>query len=749
MHNHQRLRPLQPATSATDYNSSPGPSLSSSASGIRARKTFQVPACDVCRRRKKKCDRGRPTCSNCAERGLECEYILETGPAASPLQLERLTRATKEPGALAELFKTLPYHDALELLHLLREMPVDAPSQETIETSASPSPSPLPFSSSTTTTTTTTTTTPPSLWSHFPLPSQHSIVGSLLPPVSCPLDLELMVRHPIAYPVLLPLMPTSLPLDELLVPRTLELLGPPLGQLPPHSSRSQSSPDINMTQDDSASTDFYKRLPHLTEFIVDLLNQVDISLWTSLPIPNHVAVHAIALYLNNDYPVLPLFDADLFLRDLVHNQPYFCSTFLVTTLLAWAFQAYTPIHAEAAHYSYACFVDARAQWSKYGDRESITLCNVSALQLLCMTAVSHGKDDLALEYLREGLKVAQTMGLLNLASGTEVEDAWFSGYTEWVRAASYTAWGAFNWISVFSLHYHVSEIAFPPRIPLPGDVDAAIAGEDSNHALPSSNVDVFMASSRLWTIFLAVTKAYYGKDRYISLDRDNALTFAEGVYQQLLDWADKLPISLVRRPDSSHATFMLHIYYHAIITDLFRPFLHLSTPSTSTLRTFQDQASATVIYYASIRQMKRLLLSYRLEFDLQAASFLWQTCIICVANATVRDTECNPDERLFFLKLCLAGLEEMFLSFRIFGCIKKAVLVMAFYQGVLDQDEMHRNRGVLEAIYQRYVADEGDQKMEETNTGWIVDLDLEIMDPESAKAISLAEQFDMLCTLYQ
>jgi hypothetical protein len=417
------------------------------------------------------CDRGRPTCANCAERGLECEYIPEIGPTASPLQLERLTRAMKEPGGLLDLFKTLPYHDALELLHMLRETPADATPQASTETSTSLSPSPFPLPLP---------TSPPSLWSHFPLPSQHSIIGSLLPPASCSVDLELMVRHPIAYPVLLPLTPASLPLDELLVPRTFELLGP----APPDSSRSQSSPDINMTQDASASTGLYKKLSHLTESVIDLLGQVDISSWISLPIPNQIAVHAIALYLNNDYPVLPLFDADLFLRDLVHNQPYFCSTFLVTTLLAWACvrkppslihgkirpiidtqlvqQAYTPIDAEAANYSSACFLDAQAQWSKHGDRESITLCNVSALQLLCMTAVSHGKDDLALEYLREGLKVAQTMGLLNLASGTEVEDAWFSGYTEWVRAASYTAWGAFNWISYVISTFNSNELINSP-----------------------------------------------------------------------------------------------------------------------------------------------------------------------------------------------------------------------------------------------------------------------------------------------
>ncbi|ORY52464.1 hypothetical protein BCR33DRAFT_761647 [Rhizoclosmatium globosum] len=32
--------------------------------------------CDCCRQQKKKCDRNRPVCNNCAQRGLQCEYLL-------------------------------------------------------------------------------------------------------------------------------------------------------------------------------------------------------------------------------------------------------------------------------------------------------------------------------------------------------------------------------------------------------------------------------------------------------------------------------------------------------------------------------------------------------------------------------------------------------------------------------------------------------------------------------------------------
>ncbi|KAI1009715.1 hypothetical protein LB504_002987 [Fusarium proliferatum] len=762
----QQLRPLKPAKplSTDDDDASPKTStmlsLSNSAlaPGLRARKAGQVPACENCRKRKKKvghihhllgahylpvlCDRGRPECFNCTERGLQCQYRYGPEPAASVSQLERLAGILKEPGTLSNLLTTLPYHDALELLNMIREMPRDPQSEPEPQSRAAKSVSASASSSSPS------SLSLPPPWSPSPSPPQCNNAGSLLPPTSSGLEFELMVRHPIAYPILLPVTVSSLPLRELLSPRKSGAFRKyPLDDT--ESLSNQELPHTNVIKGDAAPTSFYAGLSHLTESHIHLLDQINISSWTTLLIPNQVAVEAIALYLNNDYPVLPLFDADLFLRDLVHNQPYFCSRFLVAALLAWACQAYTPMHPEAAHYSSAFFADAQGQWNEYGIRESITLSNVSALQLLCMTAVTHGKDDLAFQYLRKGLQVAQSMGLVNQASGTEPEDAWFSGHAEWMRAASHVAWGTFNWVSVFSLQYHKSEIRFPPRLSMPGDVEGVIAGEEGGPALASTN-EVFNATCKLWTIFTAVTKTYYGQDAHIWLKQSNALDFAEGIYRQLLAWADGLPLSLVRCEGSSHAVFMVHIYYHAIITDIFRPFVNRIDHSRSMLRTFgSDRASPKAVYHASIRQMKRLLLSYRFEFSLEASSVLWQTCVIYVANATIRDVENDRDEMLFFLHLCLAGLKELFLSYRVFGSIAKGILGMAFRENVLSHQEFCRYLCRLKTIGKRYKVkgdddDDDDNGLRGVMAEWMVDLNLALTDPEHAQGGKLAEQTDRI-----
>ncbi|KAF4435144.1 nitrate assimilation regulatory nira, partial [Fusarium albosuccineum] len=318
-----------------------------------------------------------------------------------------------ESGALAELIATLPYTDALELFHLLRE----APKPELPGPESSPE-VPRP-------------------------PSQQSLLTSILPSSPNTLELELMVRHPIAYPFLTPVQATSLPVQRLLTPTRLQRpqlpLTPSSGDSLDTSSR--SSPELAQGDDEATiESDLSAIMAGLSLTRADLINQIDISRWTSLPIPNNIAIRVISLYIHNDYPVLPLFHADLFLRDLVQARPYFCSRFLVSALLSWGC-AYTALHPDAAPWSGAFFVEARDLWEQMSEKESVTLCNVSGLHLMSMTAVCHGRDLLACRYLRTGLQLAKSMGLVNVPSGSASADAWLQGYDDWRRAASYTAWG--------------------------------------------------------------------------------------------------------------------------------------------------------------------------------------------------------------------------------------------------------------------------------------------------------------------
>jgi len=58
--------------------------------------------------------------------------------------------------------------------------------------------------------------------------------------------------------------------------------------------------------------------------------------WSKVAISDELAAHILSLYIEVDYKILPLFHLDLFIEDLVHNRPYFCSSLLVNALFSWA-----------------------------------------------------------------------------------------------------------------------------------------------------------------------------------------------------------------------------------------------------------------------------------------------------------------------------------------------------------------------------------------------------------------------------
>ncbi|EKJ69927.1 hypothetical protein FPSE_09877 [Fusarium pseudograminearum CS3096] len=718
----------KPASSSSVSNTQRLARLSGS-----ARKAGYVPACEPCRKRKKKCDRSRPTCIKCTERDLRCEYLDGPAAPASSVQLQRLQRLSQDPSALSELLATLPYFEALELFDLFRKMPRDtytaAQSMNTPETSSPRSPP---------------SWTP--LAAQCPSPMHYTLVGSLLPPASSPMEQELMVRHPIAYPVLMPIAVNSLPLEALLIPRNPEGLGDRLSLNDTAHSELSDTAKKKVDISDEAD-DWYKSLLFLEKSHIDLLRQVDVSKWTDLPIPNEFAIRVIALYLNNDYPVLPLFNVDLFLQDLAQNRPYFCSRLLVSALFAWGCQAYTSMHPKAASWGSLFYLDAQAQWNQLDRREIVTLCNISASQLMTMASVTRGRDELAFVFHRAGVEIGRAMGLLNVDPQSQSAAAWAHGYPDWQKAASYTAWGIFNWSCVFALHYHKIEVEIPPGLLKPGDIDIALAAEDGVSVSLNESTEIFRVMCKLWTIFVVIARIYYGPDVEGFLNQTEALEYVEGTYRQLLTWADELPLRLVRQAGSSHAVFLMHTYYHAIIMDLFRPFLHRPDRASTPLRTFAaERATPQTVYHVSIRQMKRLLLSYRLEFHLEALSVIWQTGVIYVANATMRADYHNKDEMQFFLNLCVAGLEELFMSYKVFGAIAKGVMSMAIRQGSIEQTQVRRVRRRLKETEKLFVVD--DSSTDETMAKWMIDLDLAVTNSVEAQGGKLAREFDEMIELH-
>ncbi|KAM0342552.1 hypothetical protein ACHAPU_009404 [Fusarium lateritium] len=217
-------------------------------------------------------------------------------------------------------------------------------------------------------------------------------------------ELDLNMRYPGAFPPLETLEITDVDLSLLAVQRGPEPTAQqttfsvsPYSQTDP-SSRTSGTPTTSesvSTPSDATGDAGYPVDPRL-EFL-------RIWRWTSVPVPDLLAAQAISFYLVNEHPVLAFFDADLLIRDVVSGGRRFCSPLLVSALLAWS---------------------------------------------------CHGQDRVGLDYLDASAEIGHRLGLF----GNEeilVPDFNDESDEESRSAASFAAWGAFGWHSIW---YHTAII---------------------------------------------------------------------------------------------------------------------------------------------------------------------------------------------------------------------------------------------------------------------------------------------------
>jgi hypothetical protein len=104
---------------------------------------------------------------------------------------------------------------------------------------------------------------------------------------------------------------------------------------------------------------------------------------------------------------------------------------------------YTPSHPNMPRLSVAFFNEANRVLNRQTHLNTLTTC--ASLQLLCLDATSFGLNDESLSYIRKGVKIGTMMGLFDVHLESQSANAWLADDQDWKRAASYTAWGAFNW----------------------------------------------------------------------------------------------------------------------------------------------------------------------------------------------------------------------------------------------------------------------------------------------------------------
>jgi hypothetical protein len=186
--------------------------------------------------------------------------------------------------------------------------------------------------------------------------SDHITTRSILPTTQSGIEFELSVRHPIAYPTLYP-RDVTINLGSFLesmissTPTSADRFrnDPWQKQIQVRNQRPSSLPPLDAFRAHPISALLTRREHNsstparmvmvagpsqVSSYCDDRLHQLSLEEWTEIPINNEFAASAISVYLEKEYRLLSLFDADLFLNGLLSGDQEFCSPILLAAVLA-------------------------------------------------------------------------------------------------------------------------------------------------------------------------------------------------------------------------------------------------------------------------------------------------------------------------------------------------------------------------------------------------------------------------------
>ncbi|KAK6856887.1 hypothetical protein PG995_007074 [Apiospora arundinis] len=478
-------------------------------------------------------------------------------------------------------------------------------------------------------------------------------------------------------------------------------------------------------------------VPISRDYCDDRLSGLHIAAWTTVQVSNELAARIISLYLKTDHPLLGTFDPDLFVSDLITQQKRFCSSLLVNALLYWGTQMYSAIDKGVNKHAWLFCAEAERLWSEV--KHTDTLLNMAGAQLLSLAYMGHGKDHACLKYLAEAVKMGERLKLFGREDAIG-EEAQREMSVDDQSAASFAAWGLFNWgvqVSYIRIvrRAYLFLATFEPACALqPMTIHQAKKPPiSSKRSLPAYMGTTFTYLCQLWRIVHEFTLTYNN-------ERDKAketpkLDVAEMKYRELLAWVQNLPAELARGEDSPHHVVVFHIWIHAVVLDLFRPFVKESGLRHTKLKTFSArQCSPRAAFDASVEQLKHLIIDYRTSYESSAYTILWHTALMYVANAVLVSKD--ADWRVYFL-LCIYGYESLNRPFRVSEAIGTSLLTMTLRNSDITIEEA---RGLLVELKERGLADlQSEGTIRATFMG---DLELAMSDPEAARVENLANSFE-------
>ncbi|KAK1658525.1 hypothetical protein BDP55DRAFT_773261 [Colletotrichum godetiae] len=660
------------------------------------------------------CD-GKPICSQCLRRSINCDYhraipqtLLDSIPAGSKIVDKDDALSNADAADLLGILKNVQDEDVLDAIQLLRS------GYNAAEVGST-------------------------LLRHGAGLSNGALTRATLPPSQTSLEFELMMRHPIPYPAWAPVRPSKLNLQYLGLPRKGCWDGTSVNSTTnPLDGQRYTSFFGKRHRESISGVSSIIASPDLTTLYDNRLLGVDISKWTDLPITNEFSITVLSTYLETDHPIISLFDVDLFLEGLLGNIE-FCSPLLVNALFSWACQGYMAKEPEAINFAFKFYEEAKKLWKVEKEAGVDHICTVIAVHYLTMTATSLGAGAEYVDFLGDTLEMAKRLELFN-ADSSDPPKFMIDNSINCQQVRAQTAWALFNSVTILSMHVHKRLLEFSPRFPIP-DTRISLVGrneQSKENKRRSFHSALFRENCKFFSIVHDMLQVIYGPTQIPYADAIS-LSFAEATYRRLLSWADGLPLEIAQGEQCTHHVMFLHICYHLAILDLFRSLTRQKYGFRIRLRSFDSQeATPEAVNAASVKQLKRIVLLYHLNYPESSFCLFWHSALLYLANAMLREASFsgNDEEVEFYFRLCITSYRTLYNGFRLAKGIALSLLSMALDKGVLGLQEAKAIRKDLELRGKRH--DISDRVMEY----FVVDLDFAVTNPSAAQAKKLVQNLE-------
>ncbi|PSR84446.1 fungal-specific transcription factor domain-domain-containing protein [Coniella lustricola] len=299
--------------------------------------------------------------------------------------------------------------------------------------------------------------------------------------------------------------------------------------------------------------------------------------WTSISADRAFVQHLLMLYFCWEYPTFASLSKEHFLKDFQAGRPRFCSPMLVNAILAlgcrFSRQPSTLANPDDPYSSGDHFFkECQRLYDQEDEHHNLT--TIQALGIMSIREASCGRDSESWYYAGQSIRLAIEMGLhrVNGATGDNDEVA--------VQAATF--WGAFSLDHAWSLatgslpqcsHYP----SLPPKPAIIEDIEASIWIPYTDDGAPLQRSCEQPSNVRsVYKCFCELSELVH-QALYMLHSPGRPITSREllSIYTQFLNWYDKIPEVLRLGHNFTPAVLFAHMYYHFAILLLFRPFIKM------------------------------------------------------------------------------------------------------------------------------------------------------------------------------